>query len=151
MLLLLLLNWVRATPDRPYMSSKSSSQTRLIGQCTLCVSNWRHIQELCCHLFTPHDIASQHHVTGITLPDRMHAHIRGIWQAPIRGIKHVQNKLVHKQTTRVEDGLCCGGSTLNSTECTAVKKSHHTIQHRHWGVESQHQRQLAARHFGKGL
>ena len=30
--LLLLLNWVRATPDRPFMSSKSSSQTRLIGQ-----------------------------------------------------------------------------------------------------------------------
>jgi hypothetical protein len=24
-------NWVRATPDRPFMSSKSSSQTRLIG------------------------------------------------------------------------------------------------------------------------
>ena len=27
---LLLLNWVRATPDRPFMSYKSSSQTRLI-------------------------------------------------------------------------------------------------------------------------
>jgi hypothetical protein len=31
LLLLLLLNWVRATPDRPFMSSKSLSQTRLIG------------------------------------------------------------------------------------------------------------------------
>ena len=31
MKLLLLLNWVRATPDRPFMSYKSSSQTRLIG------------------------------------------------------------------------------------------------------------------------
>ena len=30
-LMLLLLNWVRATPDRPFMSSKSSSQTRLIA------------------------------------------------------------------------------------------------------------------------
>ena len=29
--MLLLLNWVRATPDRPFTSSKSSSQTRLIG------------------------------------------------------------------------------------------------------------------------
>jgi hypothetical protein len=28
---LLLLNWVRATPDRPFMSYKTSSQTRLIG------------------------------------------------------------------------------------------------------------------------
>jgi hypothetical protein len=31
LLLLLLLKWVRATPDCPFMSSKSSSQTRLIG------------------------------------------------------------------------------------------------------------------------
>ena len=31
-LLLLLLNWVRATPDRPFMSSKSLNQTRLKGQ-----------------------------------------------------------------------------------------------------------------------
>jgi hypothetical protein len=30
--ILLLLNWFRATPDRPFMSSKSSSQTRLIWQ-----------------------------------------------------------------------------------------------------------------------
>jgi hypothetical protein len=30
-ILLLLLNWVRATPGRLFMSSKSSSQTRLIG------------------------------------------------------------------------------------------------------------------------
>jgi hypothetical protein len=30
-ILLLLLNWVRATPDRPFMSYKSSSQTRPIG------------------------------------------------------------------------------------------------------------------------
>ena len=34
LLLLQLLNWVRATPDRPFMSSKSSSQTRLIGHDT---------------------------------------------------------------------------------------------------------------------
>jgi hypothetical protein len=31
-LLLLLLNWVRATPDRPFVSYWSSRQTRLIGQ-----------------------------------------------------------------------------------------------------------------------
>jgi hypothetical protein len=35
-ILLLVLNWVRATPDRPFMSYKSSSQTRLIGQ--TCIS-----------------------------------------------------------------------------------------------------------------
>jgi hypothetical protein len=31
-MLLLLLNWVRATPDRPFVSYRNSSQTRLIGQ-----------------------------------------------------------------------------------------------------------------------
>jgi hypothetical protein len=36
LLLLLLLNWVRATPDRPFMSCNSSSQTRLIWQCCIC-------------------------------------------------------------------------------------------------------------------
>ena len=38
LLLLLLLNWVRATPDRPFMSYKSSSQTRLIGHTLLAAS-----------------------------------------------------------------------------------------------------------------
>jgi hypothetical protein len=35
---LLLLNWVRATHDRPFMSSLSSSQPRLIGHKTVASS-----------------------------------------------------------------------------------------------------------------
>ena len=65
LLLPLLLNWVRATPDRPFMSSKSSSQTRLIRHTYIiyihpCRLQRRQLlQELpCCYLSLNRDLST---------------------------------------------------------------------------------------------